>query len=112
MMSDNPNHMHHPPKPSASYSLTMRVKIDSTPGSLGKVTSTISELGADIQSIDIKDVTKTHKIREITIQVRDEKHGNVIVETLNGLGIVEVLSVSDRTLLMHAGGKIEIVSKV
>lgn len=104
--------MHHPARPSASYGLTIRVKIDSTPGSLGKVTSTISELGADIQSIDIQKVTKTHKVRDIIIQARDEKHGALIVEKLNSLGIVEVLSVSDRTLLLHTGGKIEMVSKV
>jgi malate dehydrogenase (oxaloacetate-decarboxylating) len=104
--------MHHLPRPSASYGLTIRVKIDSTPGSLGRVTSTISELGADIQSIDIQKVTKTHKVRDIIIQARDEKHGALIVEKLNSLGIVEVLSVSDRTLLLHTGGKIEMVSKV
>jgi malate dehydrogenase (oxaloacetate-decarboxylating) len=101
-----------PVKPSASYSLTLLLKISNTPGSLGRVTSAISELGGDLGAIDIKGVTKTHKIREITLQTRDEKHGESIVERLKTLGIVEVLSVSDRTFLMHAGGKIRIASKV
>ncbi len=99
-------------KPSASYSLTIRLRIRATPGSLGRVTSMISDLGADIGAIDIKGVTKTHKIREITLQARDEKHGETIIENLKSLDIVEVLSVSDRTLMMHMGGKIRIVSKV
>ena len=99
-------------RPSASYSLTIRLRISSTPGSLGRVTSMISDLGADIGAIDIKGVTKHHKIREITLQARDEKHGELIVESLKGLGIVDVLSVSDRTFMMHMGGKIRIVSKV
>jgi malate dehydrogenase (oxaloacetate-decarboxylating) len=100
------------PRPSASYGLTLRLKISSNPGSLGRVTSKISELGADIGAIDIRGVTKTHKIREISLQARDEHHGETIVSELNALGIVEVLSVSDRTFLMHAGGKIRVDSKV
>ncbi len=99
-------------RPSASYTLTIRLSISNTPGSLGRVTSMISDLGGDIGAIDIKAVTKTHKIREITLQARDDKHGKFIVESLKILGIVEVLSVSDRTFLMHMGGKIRIVSKV
>ena len=99
-------------RPSASYTLTIRIKISNTPGSLGRVTSKISEVGADIGAIDIKGVTKTHKIRELTLQARDEKHAELIVAELKALGIVEVLSVSDRTFLMHRHGKIRIVSKV
>ncbi len=99
-------------RPSASYSLTIRLRISNTPGSLGRVTSMISDLGGDIGAIDIKGVTKTHKIREITLQARDEKHGEEIVERMKALGIVDVLSVSDRTFMMHMGGKIRIVSKV
>jgi malate dehydrogenase (oxaloacetate-decarboxylating) len=101
-----------PVRPSASYSLTLRLRISNTPGSLGRVTTTISDLGGDIGAIDIKGVTKTHKIREITLQARDEKHGEHIVESLKALGIVDVLSVSDRTFMMHMGGKIRIVGKV
>jgi malate dehydrogenase (oxaloacetate-decarboxylating) len=99
-------------RPSASYSLTISIRISNTPGSLGRVTSLISDLGGDIGAIDIKGVIKTHKIREITLQARDEKHGETIVEQLKALGIVDVLSVSDRTFMMHMGGKITINSKV
>ena len=99
-------------RPSASYSLTIRLRISNTPGSLGRVTSMISDLGGDIGAIDIKGVTKAHKIREITLQGRDEKHCEFIVESLKALGIVDVLNVGDRTFMMHMGGKIRIVSKV
>lgn len=98
--------------PSASYSLTIRVKISNTPGSLGKITSIISSLGASIGAIDIKSVTKAYKIREITLQARDEAHSELIIHRLADLDFIEILSVSDRTLLMHAGGKIRIRNKV
>jgi malate dehydrogenase (oxaloacetate-decarboxylating) len=71
----------------------------------------IGDLGGSLGAIDIKAVTKTHKIRDITLQARDEAHGESIVEHLKTLGIVDVLNVSDRTFLMHLGGKIRITSK-
>jgi malate dehydrogenase (oxaloacetate-decarboxylating) len=98
-------------KPSASYSLTLRLKVKSDPGNLWEVTATISELGADIGAIDIKGVTKNHKLRDITLNARDEEHGEKIVQALRDLGVVEVVSVSDRVFLMHEGGKIRIQSK-
>ena len=99
-------------KPSASYSLTLRLKVKSDPGNLGRVTAIISEMGADIGAIDIKGVTKHHKLRDITLNARDEEHGERIVQALRDLGCVQVMSVSDRTFLMHEGGKIRIESKV
>jgi malate dehydrogenase (oxaloacetate-decarboxylating) len=76
------------------------------------VTAIISEMGADIGAIDIKGVTKHHKLRDITLNARDEEHGERIVQALRDLGCVQVMSVSDRTFLMHEGGKIRIESKV
>ncbi len=104
--------MNNLPSPSASYSLTIRLKIDKTPGNLGKVTAKISEMGADIGAIDFKGVTRTQKIRDITMNVRNEEHGKQILDALMTLGIVELISVSDRTFRMHQGGKIHVVSKV
>ena len=69
-------------RPSASYSIIVRLRISNTPGSLGRVTSMISDLGGDIGAIDIKGVTKTHKIREITLQARDGVGAAPLKETL------------------------------
>jgi malate dehydrogenase (oxaloacetate-decarboxylating) len=99
-------------RPSASYSITLRLKIRNIPGTLGKITSTIGEMGGDIGAIDIAAVAKHHLIRDITINVRDQEHGSEIVKTLRNMDVVEVLHVSDRTFLMHLGGKIRINSKV
>jgi len=99
-------------KPSASYSITMRLKINNVPGTLGRITSRIGDLGGDIGAIDIAGVGKNHIIRDITINVRDQEHGELIVEDLKKVDIAEVVHVSDRTFLMHLGGKIRITSKV
>ncbi len=99
-------------KPSASHSLTLRVKITNTPGMLGKLTSLIGEVGGDIGAIDIHGFENDAIIRDITVKVRDSEHGEKLVIALKKLEGVEVVNVSDRTFLMHLGGKIRVTNKV
>lgn len=95
-----------------SHSLTLRLKIHNLPGMLGKVTSLIGEVGGDIGAIDIAGFEKNCIIRDITVKVRDSEHGEALVKSLNTLDACEVVHVSDRTFLMHLGGKIRITNKV
>lgn len=99
-------------KPSASYSMTLRIKIPNEPGSLGLVTSLIGQIGADIGAVDIAGFEGNFIIRDITVKVRDSHHGDVLVEQLKSLNQFEVMNVSDRTFLMHLGGKIRVTNKV
>src|ERR1041384_2531392 len=48
------------PTPSASYSLTLRVRLSSRAGSLGELTTAIGRAGGDIGAIDIATVGKNH----------------------------------------------------
>src|SRR5688572_1416177 len=98
--------------PSASYSLTVRVAIQNRPGMLGKVASAIGDAGGDIGAVDLVESQRKQIIRDITIDARDSRHGTQIVERLKRVPGVRVINVSDRTFLMHLGGKIEIRSKV
>jgi malate dehydrogenase (oxaloacetate-decarboxylating) len=98
--------------PSASYSLTVRVEIRNRPGMLGKVTSAIGEAGGDIGAVDIVGLVRDMITRDLTINARDERHGDDIVTALRQLDGVRVVNVSDRTFLMHLGGKIGIHNKV
>jgi malate dehydrogenase (oxaloacetate-decarboxylating) len=98
--------------PTASYSVTVRLQIDNKPGMLGKVTSAIGEAGGDIGAIDIVEVGKGVILRDITFKAGSERHGEAVVERLRALGGVNVVNVSDRTFLMHLGGKIEVKGKM
>lgn len=104
--------MPHRPTPNASYSLTLRVRIHNQPGKLGEVTTAIGKAGGDIEGIDIVSVGRDHLIRDITVNAASENHDKEIVAAVSDIDGVEVVNVSDRTFLMHLGGKIEIVSKV
>ena len=100
------------PTPSASYSLTLRVRLSSRAGSLGELTMAIGLAGGDIGAIDIVTVGNNFIIRDITVSSASSKHGEQIVEAVKHIDGVELLQVSDPTFLMHLGGKIEVVSKV
>src|SRR6186997_3095352 len=100
------------PTPSASYSLTLRVKLSSRAGSLGELTIAIGRAGGDIGAIDIVTVGNHYIIRDITVSSASSAHGEQIVQAVKDVDGVELLHVSDPTFLMHLGGKIEVVSKV
>ena len=100
------------PTPSASYSLTLRVKLSSRAGTLGELTTAIGRAGGDIGAIDIVNVGNHHIIRDVTVASASSTHGEQIVQTVKDIDGVELLHVSDPTFLMHLGGKIEVVSKV
>jgi malate dehydrogenase (oxaloacetate-decarboxylating) len=104
--------MTHQPTPNASYSLTLRVKIHNQPGKLGEITTAIGKTRGDIEGIDIVSVGKDYLIRDITVNAASETHDKEIVEAVSDIDGVEVVNVSDRTFLMHLGGKIEITSKM
>jgi len=100
------------PTPSASYSLTLRVRLSSRAGSLGELTMAIGRAGGDIGAIDIVTVGNDYIIRDLTVSSISSKHGEQIVEAVKDVDGVELLQVSDPTFLMHLGGKIEVVPKV
>src|SRR5437764_2940706 len=98
--------------PSASYSLTVRVAIQNRPGMLGRVAMAIGDAGGDIGARDLVESGPDRIIRDITINARDSVHGTQIVNRLKQAPGLRVINISDRTFLMHLGGKIEIQSKV
>src|SRR3989441_5663354 len=98
--------------PSASYSMTVRLEIRNRTGMLGKVTSAIGQAGADIGAVDLVQMGGKSVVRDITFNARDEKHGQSVVEALRRVAGARVVHVSDRTFLMHLGGKIEVRGKV
>jgi malate dehydrogenase (oxaloacetate-decarboxylating) len=98
--------------PSASYSFTLRVEFPHRAGSLGKILTTIGEADGMVGAVDIVRMRQDRTIRDITVNARDSEHGQRVVESVEGLPEVQVVNVSDRTFLMHIGGKIEVRSKL
>ena len=90
----------------------MRIELPSGPGSFAAVASAIADANGEIGAIDLVRVTREHTIRDITVSATDSDHGQQIVDTVRGVDGVTIVNVSDRTFLMHLGGKIEVHNKV
>lgn len=98
--------------PSASYSMTLRVEFPHTTGALGQILTTIGDAGGMVGAVDIVRMREDATVRDITVNARDSEHGQDLVGSVGDLPNVEVINVSDRTFLMHLGGKIEVNSKM
>ncbi|HET6318649.1 MAG TPA: malic enzyme-like NAD(P)-binding protein [Chloroflexota bacterium] len=99
-------------QPSASYSFILRTETSNTPGLLGRVATAIGQEGGDIGAIDIVRAGGGKMVRDVTVAARDEAHAEEIVECVRSLDGVTVLHVTDRTFLLHLGGKIEVNGRV
>ncbi len=97
---------------SASFSATIRVRLADAPGSFARLAEAIGEAGGSLGAIDLVRVEKGTKVRDVTVDASDSDHLARIVESVRQVDGVEVERVSDRTFLIHLGGKIEMRSKV
>jgi malate dehydrogenase (oxaloacetate-decarboxylating) len=98
--------------PSASFSATLRVRLENQPGTFGRLADAIGEAGGLLDAIDLVRVERGTKVRDVTVLATDAEHVERIVEAARSVLGVEVVHVSDRTFLLHLGGKIEIALKV
>ena len=99
-------------QPSASYSFTMRIELRQLPGAFAAVAGAVGTEGAILGAIDLVRVDQRGVTRDVTVACVDAAHGERVVNAVRALEGVKVTSVSDRTFLMHKGGKIEIHGKV
>jgi malate dehydrogenase (oxaloacetate-decarboxylating) len=93
--------------PSAQYSLTIRVEIGNKPGMLGRVAGAIGAAGGVIGAVDVVDLQEGKLVRDITVDAAGPEQWGAITQALDELDDVSVIDTTDRTFLMHLGGKIE-----
>ncbi len=91
---------------SASYSVTLRVRLDDRPGTFADLARAIADAGGLLGAIDLVRVESGAKIRDVSVFATDVSHAEAIGRAARAVPGVEVENVSDRTFLMHLGGKI------
>ncbi len=96
----------------ASYAIILRVRLHNDPTALGRATTAIGEAGGAVTGVDIVDSGSEGMTVDLTANAADDAHAEVIRDAVDGVDAAEVLKVSDRTFLMHLGGKLEIKSRV
>jgi malate dehydrogenase (oxaloacetate-decarboxylating) len=97
--------------PSEVYSITLRIRVKKQPGMLARVSAAIGATGGIIGAVDIVDSTPTQTVRDVTVSATSAEHEEQITAAVRAVQDVTVINVSDRTFLLHLGGKIEIRSK-
>jgi malate dehydrogenase (oxaloacetate-decarboxylating) len=93
--------------PSAQYSLTIRIEIAHRPGMLGQVASAIGKAGGIIGAVDLIEVSEDKLLRDITVDAADQEQWEAITAAIDAVEGVRVVDTTDRTFLLHIGGKIE-----
>jgi len=98
--------------PSVSYSITARLEVPATGNAVSKLTGAVERAGGLVTGLDVSGAAHGRLRVDVTIAATSTAHSDDIVESLRTVEDVSVGKVSDRTFLMHLGGKIEVVSKV
>lgn len=96
----------------ATNAIIIRIKVSNKAGALSLVIANINEVGGAIGAIDIIRTEEGKIVRDITVNGLDSSREKQLLEKLEHSSGVEVINCSDRTFLMHIGGKIEIKSKI
>ncbi len=97
--------------PSAQYRLTIRVKLEGSPGILGAVTSAIGDAGGVVGAVDLVEVDGAHSLRDLVVDASGQEHWARILAAIDAIDGAEVIDTTDRTFLLHVGGKIEQANK-
>ena len=93
--------------PSAQYRLTIRVKLDDSQGILGHVTNTIGEAGGIVGAVDLVEVDGSHSLRDVVVDASGRDHWERILAAIAAVAGAEVIDTTDRTFMLHVGGKLE-----
>ena len=96
----------------SSYSITMRLYTEPDFAVVGTVATTIAGAGGIVTAIDVAESRHDRLVVDVTCSAKDSDHSQELVKDVEALEGVEVHKVSDRTFLLHLGGKIEVTSKV
>ena len=97
---------------SPGYSITVRVDLLPDAAATSGLTQAVIEAGAVLTALDVVDSTHSVLTVDVTCNTRDSQHADQVTEAIAALDNAQVRKVSDRTFLLHLGGKLEVQPKV
>lgn len=97
---------------SPGISLIFRLELANSVTTFAKVASLVGVAGGDINAVDVIRVSKDIVVRDVTVNVENREHGKRIADMLGSEAGIHVVAVSDRTFLVHLGGKLEVQPKI
>ncbi|GAA3592300.1 NAD-dependent malic enzyme [Kineosporia mesophila] len=101
-----------PSAPSVSSSITVRLELPARSTAVSELTHAIEHAGAIVTALDVTASGVDRLQVDVTCATRGGDHVPEVIASLRSLSGVTIGKVSDRTFLMHLGGKLRIESKV
>src|SRR4051794_10172439 len=98
--------------PSPGYSITVRVEAPTSAGSTADLSLAVGKAGGVVTALDVVESHYDRIVIDVTCNASDAAHADTITDAVAALQGVRVRKVSDRTFLMHLGGKLEVTPKV
>jgi len=98
--------------PSVSYSITARLEVASHGRAVSEITRAVEHAGGVVTALDVNSGNHGKLRVDVTCAATDTAHAESLVAAMAAIPGVSVHKVSDRTFLLHLGGKIEMRSKV
>ena len=100
------------PSPSPGYSITLRVQAPTTAAATAELSLAVGKAGGVLTALDVVESHYDRIVVDVTCNASDATHADAITDAVAALEGVTVGKVSDRTFLMHLGGKLEVTPKV
>ncbi|MDT4918762.1 MAG: hypothetical protein QOH89_3462 [Pseudonocardiales bacterium] len=97
---------------SASYGITVRLYAQPSPSVVGELATAVGRAGGLVTAIDVSDSRQDRITVDVSCSAVNGEHASEIVDAMRAVDGVAVHRVSDRTFLLHLGGKISVESKV
>src|SRR3954463_15431539 len=97
---------------SASYGITVRLYPVQSPSAVGELATAVGRAGGLVTAIDVSDSRPDRITVDVSCSAVNGEHATEIVAAMRAVADVTVHRVSDRTFLLHLGGKISVESKV
>jgi malate dehydrogenase (oxaloacetate-decarboxylating) len=97
---------------SPGYAITIRIEGKPEFQPVAEISTIISREGGAVTAIDVVDSQLDLVVIDVTCDTVNQEHADKVTAALSASPILNVRKVSDRTFLLHLGGKIEVNSKV
>ena len=97
---------------SPGYAITLRVELSPDSSSTAGLAQAVIDEGGALTALDVVESGHERMVVDVTCDASDAEHAERITEAIASVPGAQVRKVSDRTFLLHLGGKLEVNPKV
>ena len=97
---------------SPGYAITVRVELSPESSSTAGLAQAVINSGASLTALDVVESSHERMVVDVTCDTSDPEHAELVTAEIARVPGANVRKISDRTFLLHLGGKLEVKPKV